>query len=300
MNLTNYVPKAVSSTVGRQLLLGQKHSPIIMFSAGVVGMVATTVLASRATLRVYTVLEEAQAELHTVHEAVETVENYTEELEERDRTIVRVQTGIKLAKLYAPAIGVGLISIGLLTGSHVVLTRRNAGLIAAYGVMEKSFAEYRKRVADEYGTDKERDLYYSGEDRVVKENGKDKVVRTADTNRTHSPYGRIFHEGNKEWQGVPEYNLIFLKAQQNYLNDLLRTRGHVFLNDVYDALGFDRTREGSVVGWLKDPKPGEGDGYIDFGVFGDDINERVFDFVIGRESAIVLDFNVDGTIWNKI
>ena len=110
-----------------------------------------------------------------------------------------------------------------------------------------------------------------------------------------SPYARFFDETVYEWKPDPLMNKCFLDAQQRYANNLLEARGHIFLNEVYDMLGFQRTREGAVVGWIKN---GDGDGYVDFGIY--DGNERSRAFVNGHETSILLDFNVDGTIWDKI
>lgn len=297
MNIQKFVPKVVSSTVGRQLLVGQKHSPTIMFATGVVGVVATAVLASKATLKVHDVLDEALVEMATVDSLAGEHEKYPEELARRDRTIIHVQTALKLAKLYAPTIGVGVLSIGLLTGSHVTLTRRNAGMVAAYGVMEKAFGEYRDRVAEKYGREEEERLYISTQEEQIKRAEAGGGAHDPKKPWSASPYSALFGPDNPNWNPTPEYNLLFLKAQQNYLNDLLNARGHVFLNDVLDQLGMYRRPEAAVVGWLKG---GAGDGYIDFGIFNDDMTERVYEWVIGREESVLLNFNPDGTIWDKI
>ena len=88
---------------------------------------------------------------------------------------------------------------------------------------------------------------------------------------------------------------MYLKAQQNSFNDLLRARGHVFLNEVYDGLGLERSQAGAVVGWVL----GDGDNYVDFGIFDGD-KPRARDFVNGLEASILLDFNVDGVIYDLI
>jgi hypothetical protein len=113
-----------------------------------------------------------------------------------------------------------------------------------------------------------------------------------------SIYARFFDPTSPSWSKEPEYNLIFLKCQQNYANDLLKSRGHVFLNEVYDMLGMERSKAGAVVGWLLS-KNGDTDNFVNFGVF--DGREQVArDFVNGREGAILLDFSVDGVIYDGI
>ena len=102
--------------------------------------------------------------------------------------------------------------------------------------------------------------------------------------KTYSKYARIFDESNVNWSKDQKANLIFLKYQQTYATDLLKKKGTVFLNEVYEMLGIPRSKEGCVVGWHYDEKNPIGNNYIDFG-----INDIV-------TSNIILDFNVDGRV----
>lgn len=297
------IKNAVTSKVGRQVLVAQKNSPHIMFGAGVVGVVATAVLASRATLKLDDVLEETQENLAKARalraSGGANGKTYSEGDYQHDVVYLYTKASMKIAKLYAPTITVGVLSIASLTGAHTTLTRRNTGLLAAYATVDKAFSEYRERVLADVGPDKEREYYNGVDEREVyseEKNGEPKV-ETIKSAKGASQYGRIFGEAHPEWQPTPEYNVFWLKARQNYLNQLLQSRGHVTLNDVYDQLCFDRTPAGAVVGWLKD---GEGDGYIDFGIWDEENADRMYDFMTGREGSIVLDFNVDGIIYDQI
>lgn len=296
MNL-QVIKNAVSSRVGRQLLTVQKHSPTVMFVAGTVGVVATVALACRATLKVDEVLEGVEK----TKALIETVEHedYSEKDKQQDLAKLYAKTGLAFIKLYGPAVIVGAASIACLTGAHVVLSKRNVGLSAAYAALDRAYKEYQKRVSDEFGAEKERELRFGSQKREIVEETKEgpvtKEISTYDPNG-YSAYARFYDELNPNWQRVAEYNLLFLKCQQNYANDLLHSRGHVFLNEVYDMLGIDRSKAGSVVGWVL----GKGnDNFVDFGVF-EHGNPRAIDFVNGREGAILLDFNVDGVIYDKI
>jgi len=288
-----YIPNAVSMKAGRALLVGQKHSPTILFGAGVAGVVGTVVLACRATLKVEEVLEEAQKKVMDV-KTVQHV-NYSESDRKQDLVIVYTQTSLKLGKLYGPAIATGVLSIAALTGSHHILSKRNAALTAAYATLEKGFKKYRERVVEELGEEKDREFRHGTQKitEVDPETGKKKtrIGPAADP----SIYARFFDADNPRWEGGPGYNIHFLKSVQNWCNDMLRARGHIFLNEVYDHLALERTKEGSIVGWLWD---GDGDNFVDFGIFKGDGQSR--DFVNGREGAILLDFNVDGPIWDRI
>lgn len=295
-----FMPEAVSKAIARQALIAEKHSPALLFGTGIVGMIGSTVLACRATLKSQYILEQAADDL----EAAKSLEHrlYTESEIETERkhevSIIYVRTATKIGRLYAPAVVLGGASVAALARSHNILNRRNAALTAAYAALDRGFAEYRQRVIDKYGEEEDRHLRYGAREVKVisEETGKTStVLRVSD--EEPSVYARFFDPLSTSWQKEPEYNLIFLRCQQNFANDLLRARGHVFLNEVYDMLGIPRSKAGSVVGWIMSR---EGtDNYIDLGIFtGDDHNVR--DFVNGREGSILLDFNVDGVIFDKI
>jgi len=289
----SFVPAAISKTVARNGLVLQTKSPGLLFGAGIVGVIGSTVLACRATLKMEEVLGEAKSKLDMA-KGLEHAD-YSERDRQKDITTIYVQSGVKVLRAYGPAIIVGGLSIAALTSSHNILSRRNAALMSAYAAMEKGFAEYRARVVEKYGEDEDRNMRYGSRTEVVKEGKVTHQITRVGTD-TPSIYARFFDEYSTSWSKEPEYNLVFLTCQQNYANDLLRSRGHVFLNEVYDLLGIPRSEAGAVVGWIL----GVGDDYIDFGVWDDRTNSRVRDFVNGWEGAILLDFNVDGVIFDKI
>jgi hypothetical protein len=289
------VPRAVTLSVGRNLLKFKKDSPHIFFVAGVTGTVVSTVLACRATLKLSETLDDIQNDVNSVKELShsDTMVNSSEsEVEnKKDAVYVYAKGGLQIAKLYAPAVIVGAASITMLTGSHIQMSRRNASLMAAYAVLQKAYDEYRDRVRESLGEERELDLY-RGIRTEIDDNGVKSLVQLKDPSKL-SPYSKIFDEYSRHWEKDPELNRLFVTCQQNYLNHLLQARGHVFLNEVYDALGIDRTKAGAVVGWVMGQ---DGDNFIDFGLY-DAENSR---FINGWERSIVLDFNVDGVIYDKI
>jgi hypothetical protein len=291
------VPAVIGQTIARNSLLAQKASPGVLFGVGIVGTVASTVLACRATLKMSEVLDESKDKLHTAKTLVH--DDYSETDRRRDISLIYFQSGVKVVRLYGPAVIVGGLSIAALTSSHNILTRRNAALTAAYAALDKGFKEYRARVVAKYGEEEDRDFRYGTREITVedeKTGKKTTVTRVAPGEP--SIYARFFDSSSASWSKEPEYNFIFLKAQQNYANDLLHARGHVFLNEVYDMLGLERSKAGAVVGWLL-TKNGSTDNFVNFGVF-DDRSDKARDFVNGLEGSILLDFNVDGIIFDKL
>lgn len=288
------VPNALARKIGYQALLAQKNSPAILFGAGVVGMIGSTVLACRATLRLEQVLEESNRELELTRTLTDP--RYSQLDRQRDKAQIYTRTTVKVAKLYGPSILVGAASVGCLTKSHNMLNQRNLALTAAYAAVDKAFNEYRSRVVEKYGEEQDRDFRYSTEQvELVDERGKIETVTRISTDDDPSMYARFFDHYAGTWSKDPEYNYVFLKCQQQWANDMLKARGHIFLNEVYDCLGLERTKAGSVVGWVLSEG---GDNEVDFGIFELDMTAK--DFINGREGSILLDFNVDGVIYDKI
>lgn len=291
----------------------KKHSPEILVGAGVVGVVVSAVMACKATTKLDDVLAETKDTVDKIHDVTEHPEKipegkeYTVEDSKKDLTIVYTQAGVKLVKLYGPAVVLGTVSIAAIIGGHHILRKRNIALAAAYTAVDKGFKEYRGRVLERFGEEVDRELRYNIkakeiEKTVTDANGKETVVKetvdVADPNLT-SDYARFFDDGCTGWTKDPEFNLMFLKDQQRYANDLFKSKGHLFLNEVYDMLGIPRTQAGQVVGWIYDEKNPIGDNFIDFGIY-DIADERKRSFVNGYERTILLDFNVDGNILEMI
>lgn len=308
--LMSIIPNSLVRNVSRQILVAKKNSPHIFFVAGVTGAVVSTVLACRATLKVGKALDEIKEEVDTVkemHDAINSNEMailehgqviekviYSQEEWYKDTIYVYTKASWKIAKLYGPSIILGSISIAALAGSHVQLSRRNTALMAAYAALQTAFEEYRERVRFQYGEDRELDIYRGLVSHTEKDEEANKIeVKSIGDPNKLSVYARFFDEGSRYWGKNPEMNRLHVQCQQNFANNLLQARGHVFLNEVYDSLGIERSTPGSVVGWVLH---GEGDGYVSFGLF----EPNSARFVNGVERSILLDFNVDGIIYDKI
>ena len=285
-------------TVSRSVLMVRKYSPEILTTVGVVGVVAAAVLGAKATLKLEETVDEMRSDIDYVHrKQTKGSEDYSDLDFKRDITTAYVKGTKNVVKLYAPAVTLGLASIGCIVGAHGIMRKRNVAIAAAYKAMESSFAEYRKRVAEELGEDQERDIRFNvKEEGVVGEDGKEHIVKKSNGLK-HSEYAKCFDEYSTAWRKTADYNLQFLRFQQQYANDRLQSRGHLFLNEVYDSLGLPHTQAGAVVGWVVDSK--NGDTFVDFGIYDID-NENARAFINGFEKAIWLDFNVDGVIYDLL
>lgn len=288
-----------------------KHAPEIMAVVGGVGTVVGVVLACKATLKVHDILEETKSDLNDIHEVSNDPkfnDIYTEESAKKDTAIVYARTGIKFVCLYAPSASLIALSIASMIGSTFLQKKRNVALAAALATVDRGFREYRERVVEKYGIEADRRLRYNisdveVEETITDENGEERTVKktieVADNTdpNGYSVYARFFDEGNPYWKKDDGYNAMFVKSIQNWANDRLRANGVLFLNEVYEALGLPKTKEGQIVGWIYDPDHPIGDNYVDFGIY-DVSRPAVRDFVNGYERSVLLDFNVDGNVWD--
>lgn len=284
----------------------KKRSPEILVAVGVVGTVVSAVMACKATTKINSILDETKGQLDKIHEYAgnpDVAEKYTAEDAKKDTAIIYAQAGVKLAKLYAPAVGLGILSISSILASNNILRKRNMAISAALAAATQDFKDYRNRVIERFGKEVDYQLRHNIkaveiEETVTDEKGKEKKVKknieVADPNA--SGYVKYFTRSNPYWEDDSSYVEMFLRSQQNYANDKLRSTGHLTLNDVYDMLGFHDSKAGMVVGWIYDLDHPNGDNYVEFDVKKVNLpNEQG-----GYEEAYAIDFNVDGNIYNAM
>lgn len=312
------IMKKMSTTFSKVGFQMKKHSPEILIVAGVIGTVTSAVMACKATTKVGEIVEKTKGDVDEIHKAVKTGvtnagETYNEDDSKKDLAIVYAHIGFEFIKLYAPSIIMGALSLTSIIASNNILRKRNAALAAAYATVDKGFKDYRGRVIERFGEGVDRELKNGVKAKKVDaietdpETGKEKKVKKQKLVANPSDisgYARFFEQYttdedgttilNRNWESNNDYNLMFLKAQEKFANDLLIAKKRVFLNEVYEALGFPRTKAGQIVGWVYDEENPIGDNYIDFGLHED--NPVYSD--TENNSAILLDFNVDGNIWD--
>lgn len=285
----------------------KKYSPEILMGAGIIGVVTSTVMACKATTKAAEIMEEMKKNIDTIHECRETCdeEKYSDNNYKKDLTLTYIQTGIKFVKLYGPAVSIGLASLTSILASNNILKKRNAAMTAAYATVSKTLMDYRERVVDKYGSQIDRELRYGIkaqeiEETVTDEKGKEKSIKkTVEVVNIDecSEFAKFFDASSRCWDKDPETNLTFLRAQERYANDLLKAKGRLFLNEVYDMLDIPPTKAGQIMGWVYDPEGIASDNYVDFGIYDTYRNSR---FVNGYEPVILLDFNIHGNVWETM
>lgn len=305
---------ALTRTLTKTGLQLKKHSPEILVVAGCVGAVVSAVMACKATTKVHTITDKTREEVDKVQYALENpealTEEYTEEDSKKDLAIIYTKTAVEFVKLYAPAVILGTLSLTSILASNNIMRKRNVAIAAAYTAVDKSFKEYRGRVIDRFGKELDRELRFNlkakeVEENVVDENGEvhteKKTIKVATTtgSEAYSEYARFYDCGCRGWEKDPEMSLMFLRRVQDFMNERLKAKRFVFLNEVYEELGIPKTKAGNIVGWVYNKDNPTGDNYIDFGVYSA-YHENARDFVNGYEPVIILDFNVDGNILDLI
>lgn len=290
----------------------KKNSPELLVATGVAGLIVSGVIACRQTLKAKEVIDKYKEDTDAVIEYAESDEGkedgYDIQTAETAVKQLKVKTALKLVGLYAPPVLMAGTSAAAILYGHNVLNKRYAVLTTAYKALEGSFKEYRDRVVERFGSDVDKELLYNIkkekiEKEVEDENGKKKKVKeegyVINGETISSPYAKFFDESSREWVKNPELNLLKLRSVQERFDNFLKTRGHVFLNEIYDALDIPRTAIGAVCGWIYDPSDPDTDDHIDFNIYNvhDPANRR---FVNGLEPVILLDFNCQGNIVDKI
>ena len=309
MKKTELATKAGQILVKTKLGI-KKHSPEILVVAGIGTGIIAAIIACKQTIKANNIIAEARKNLQNIEDVKELAANneveYTKENEQADRETIGKQVTVGMVKTYALPVGLGILSITCILAGHHILKKRNVALAAAYSALSTDFMNYRKRVVDKYGKDVDFMLKNGLEKQIVAnqvidpETGEVKETKeevlTYDGDKL-SQYARIFDEvGSTQWTPSADHNRAFLLMEQNYFNERIRTRGYIFLNEVYERLGFRPTKAGSVVGWVYQNADYEG---IDFGIFTAH-TQKAAEFLEGTEPSIILDFNVQGDILSLV
>lgn len=308
--------------IGKALLFWANHGSTVEVGVGLVAGISSTILACKATLAASDKLKTSQTEVKLLKSKTAILkEGYSEEPEsdnltseidleyKKELSILYLKRVAALAKEYALPITLTVLSSGLIIHSHISLKNQNAGLVAAYNILQAGFASYQKAVKEKYGAEEDvlirkmsagerAELLGKREEELTKALSEDPsinvVKKLIDMNWDDNlDLRRVFSKRNStRWCDDHFTNRFMLMQTQNYLNDQLRARRHLFLNEVYRELGFDETNEGAVLGWTWDHAMTE----VDLGL-NDEENSR---FMCGLATDPVINFNINGVILGRI
>lgn len=297
---------AISQFGGRSMAFTKAHTPEILAVVGVGSVVTAGVLAARATLK----LDNLVTELEMAREIIRDQEFDDEK--DRAKALFKAQSKfvLGLVKLYGPATALGIAGIAALLGGQGILKKQNIALVGAYSSLDQVYREYRKRVIDEVGEEKEQEIRLNlravDQDESVEGDADDKPAEVlSDQHKVilgASEYAAFFDRYSSSLYS-PHYdnNMSTLRIAQSHLNNRLESQGFLFLNEVWEAIGMPRTEAGQLVGWIYDPKANDGDNFVDLGL---DNFENIRNGTIRNkaftDNAILIDPNVDGVIVDKV
>lgn len=318
MNIMNSF-KALAPIGLRAVQIFKTKAPTILVGTGIVTGITSGVLAVKRSPMCAAVKETFEADLEKANACLEkrvvTIEEYDQSNQtfasreivydearfRKDLRIIHAQKYYGYLKVYAPTFLLASISIGSILWSHGIMMKRNAALTATVATISEAFNRYRKNVREEFGDEvdyrmrnglicekekiKEKDPETGKEKTVTKE----KLVKKASADH-RSDYARCFDESCRGWSKDAATNRVNLMGYQAWANQRLRTRGYLFLNEIYELFDIDGTLAGSEMGWVytKDDADNKyGDNYVDFGFDKDPY------FMSGQERSVWLDFNVD-------
>jgi hypothetical protein len=209
-----------------------KHSPEILTTLGITGMVATTVLAVKATPKAMRLIDEKNRERDYYGD---------------DGPMPKLEVVKTCWKCYAPAVLTGLFSAACLIGANSVNARRNAALATAYKLSETALIEYRDKVLDTVGEKKEQTI----RDKVAREHIEKNPVTKREVIVTGNGKSLCFDPYSSRYF---ESDIELIRRAENTLNKqiLHDICGTATLNEFYDEIGLPHTEIGDDLGWNTD------------------------------------------------
>lgn len=318
MKVLDYIKESIEPVVK----YCNKHSNGILTGLTIGGgfvAIGGAVYGTVKTVKDVAEFKEAREELEDF--AYETNENITEEeiaQIDKDYKKTKRQLYFKLAGRLANNYGLTFAAALIMLLSAVKNSKIQAqkdetikDITAAYIALSQSFKAYRKRVTDKYGREEDLEMLYGTHKEKVTETDEDGKKTKKEVNVINDiqcdEYTRFFDASCRGWEPSAEMNMLYLLNMQKQANRMLKSKGSLFLNEVYDLLGIERTKTGAIVGWIYDKNNPVGDNEVDFGIFdvkfhddkiGDGLAQRRF--VNGLEDVVLLNFNVDGPILDRV
>lgn len=205
-----------------------QNSTTILTSVGVTGTVTTAYLSGRASFKAAIVIED---------------DRYRRvELEGVAREYGLKEKAQMVWPLYIPAVGVGSLTIASIIMANRIGSKKAAALAAAYGISEKAFQEYKEKVVQKLGENKERTVRDEiAQDRVNANPAITKeviITGAGDVLCFDMLTGRYF-------QSTVEN----IKSAQNKVNEEIISMMYASLGSFYDEIGLPSTQLSDTLGF---------------------------------------------------
>ena len=322
-NIGNSI-KGGTAIVGAKIA---KKSPELLLITGGITFFATVVVACRQTLKCEEILDRHERDLESINECLDMAAEdpekvqYTAKDASKDRFLTYCHTGLGFARVYAPAILLGVVSISCFGCSFNIMRKRNLALTAAYATIDSAFNGYRKRVVEELGEDSDKYFRYGYKklknamvEKVDPETGetkeeKEKVIDTVPWDEEEDGIKkRMLEDGifvfssdtSKRWGPDELHNEATIESVRRVAQVNYDCKGYMFLNEILRELGLDEVPYGQLVGWKK----GVGDDQICFKVnkvyrkASQDPNRNPLRLTY--ECIYEIEFNTCGVMWDLI
>lgn len=290
----------------------KKHSPELLIAGGIVAAGASVVLAAIATKKLEKVTEPATKKIVSLHNDIS---NGDIEKKEGKKELVKVyaKEAWNLTKLYAPSVILFGTSVACILSSHKIQKGRELAMASAYATVDAAYKAYRERVKAKIGEQAEFDIFHNVHDEEVEVEETDKkgnvktVKKTVKVmNDNPNDFTYLFDESNPNWEPDAGVNFEWILAQERWLNQQLRIKGWLSLDEVYKALGIEpgiigpeKMKAARYLGWLYIPDDRSRDNMVSFGLVDPSTGNLTPEAMRMKrfdERNIYLTFNVDGDI----
>ena len=292
-----------------------KHADKLLIAAGIACNGAAIVTAVKATTKVSETIKADAEEIAKIKKDLQNEEAIAAgeidvDLAKKALTKSYLKAGAKVAKLYALPVSLFLAGNGMIIGGHHVVRQRLASTSALLAVTKNSYDNYRERVKQAIGDEKENLIHNESEKLVAKLNETDKNGKVVTKNqelmidKNVDDYNKFLWggEGYSIYWGEDFDNLSTLFRLEHELTLRLRREKYLFLSDVLDSLGIDlkkipdwKLKAIRNVGWIYDPTDNDVNTYVDFGLRkpnSNNLTDSAKAFDLGTTDTIVLTFNV--------
>lgn len=279
----------------------KKNSPEIKFWIGVVAFGAALYSTHKAALKSREILEKRKEDLQVIDEVKAQIESgdispeeYSPEDERNDRSLSNLYFAINMVKNYALPAGCTIVSILAFRGAMVDYRNLALSINAAYNTLLMKYNHKMGFIKRQLGEEKFKELEEGFKTEQIV-NAQSTGLKDPKEKKEYrdkcNPYSRFFDETHSAWTGIPEVDKLWLLGKQNELDETLQRNGQLILNDAYIFTGYEPTKAGQVMGWIRDNPDGTIN-HVDFGIFNiDDPASRWF--VNGLEPVFLIDFNID-------
>lgn len=213
--------RALQNIVYSSKLYLKQHSSTILTCISAVGVIATSLLTAKATIKVFEIVNEEECEMK--------------------RDLTKKELVAVAAPVYIPAIIMGASTIACIFGANILNKKQQALLSSAYMLANNSFKEYKNKLKGLYGEKTHNKII----DSIVAEKTKDVHINANLENDDSEPM--LFYD---EYSGQYfETTTEQVLSAEYHLNRNYTLRGYATLNEFYEFLGLEPTEYGDILGW---------------------------------------------------